>query len=706
MVGRRSSYFPLVCYVVGVGIFNCVAFFIGFFVFVQWMYFFTTAAIVGQILFCLLLGGLLSDYWLKGLVIGTSLLVCWALCLLLGTQWFGRIGLILTPDFFWYLFALPAIILGGSTPLLICRSAFGWKLIRANARSSQSRFSVEDLLLTTAAIASVLFMCRVPQIATERPPNIVLAFIAYGIAFSFVATLVILIPTAYIAFRYKVGRQRRLGYGLLFGVIYGAFLSLLIAPLIAPVGLTALAYAFAVPLGLFVALLLGLKALRMSGYELASRARKAELSSTEVDEQAIPVSKRTQRRWALGVLAFAAISSLSLMTLDTFKLRFERELFELNQTLQKRGDSMDVLGRMIVELKLSPSTTDETLEDLQGFQDVQTLSLANTQITDAGLKSLSKFPRLNSLDLSQTSISDAGLVELRKLKNLQHLSLAHTQVTVSKLTETKSLMNCMSLDVSGLKVTDDQLPLLARSNTRAEYRHLVLRDNLLTDSGLANYFKANPVWATLDLSGNPIDGSCIAELRNVSTLVLENIPLTDAIIQSAISPTGFFGPTKKMVLSGNQVTSVVLNSVGPGVELGESGITESQLRNCNVQGFTRLILKGKSFDGSCFSTWHPRVFELGLRGTGVTDETIRFLRNITGLQIIDLSDTEVTDACLPELRNVLYINLSGTKITYDGLRAASFARPQRIQIALGQFSVEEVRELKKSLPLVVGKSGD
>ena len=64
------------------------------------------------------------------------------------------------------------LLLGGSTPLLICRSAFGWKLIRANARSSQSRFSVEDLILTTAAIASVLFMCRVPQIATERPPNV------------------------------------------------------------------------------------------------------------------------------------------------------------------------------------------------------------------------------------------------------------------------------------------------------------------------------------------------------------------------------------------------------------------------------------------------------------------------------------------------------------------------------------------------------
>ncbi len=702
MVGRRGSYFPLVCYVVAVGLFNCIAFFIGFFVFVQWMYFFTTAAIVGQVLFCLLLGGLLSDYWLKGLVIGTSLLVCWALCLLLGTQWFGRIGLILPPDFFWYLFALPAIILGGSTPLLICRSAFGWKLIRANAQSNQSRFSVEDLLLTTAAIASVLFMCRVPQIATERPPNFVLAFIAYGIAFTFVVTLLILIPTAYIAFRYKLRRHRLLGHGLLFSMIYGGLLALLFAS----AGLTALAYALAIPLGLFLALLPGLKALRTSGYELALRAPKVELSSTEFDEQGIAVSKRTRRRWALGVLAFAAISSLSLTILDSVKLRSERELFELNQTLQKRGDSMDVLGRTVVELKLSPSTTDEMLKGLQGFQDVQTLSLANTQITDAGLKSLSQFPRLTSLDLSHTRVSDAGLVELRKLKYLQHLSLAHTQLTVPKLAETKSLMNCMSLDLSGLQITDDQLPLLARSNTRAEYRHLVLRDNLLTDSGLSNYFKAHPVWATLDLSGNPIDGSCIAELRNVSTLILENIPLTDAIIQSAISPTGFPGPTKKMVLSGNQVTIAVLSSIGPGVELGEPGITETQLMNCNVQAFTRLMLKGKSFDGSCFSNWHPRVFELGLRGTGVTDETIRFLRNITGLQIINLSDTEVTDACLPELRNVLYINLSGTKITYDGLRAASFARPQRIQIALGQFSVEEVRELKKSLPLVVGKSGD
>ncbi len=41
---------------------------------------------------------------------------------------------------------------------------------------------------------------------------------------------------------------------------------------------------------------------------------------------------------------------------------------------------MDVLGRTIVELKLSPTTTDESLANLEGFQDVQTLSLANTQV--------------------------------------------------------------------------------------------------------------------------------------------------------------------------------------------------------------------------------------------------------------------------------------------------------------------------------------
>ncbi len=79
------------------------------------MYFFTTAAIVGQILFCLLLGGLLSDYWVK------------------------------------------------------------------------------------------------------------------GIAFFFVATLLILVPTAHIAFRYKVRQQRWMGYGLLFSIIDRGLLPLMLA---------------------------------------------------------------------------------------------------------------------------------------------------------------------------------------------------------------------------------------------------------------------------------------------------------------------------------------------------------------------------------------------------------------------------------------------------------------------------------------------
>ena len=669
MIGRRNSNFPIVCYVIAIGIFNCLAFSIGFLVFVQWSIVFIQGAILGQVLFGLLLGGLLSDYWLKGLVLGTSLLACWALCLLVGSG--NRLSL--TLDSCWYLFALPVMILGGSTPLLICRSAFGWKLVRSNTPLGQRRFSVEDLMLTTAAIASVLFLSRVPQIAIEARSITMLTAIASGIAFFFSATLLILVPTVHITFRSKSGRQRWLGYGLLFSLIFGGLLALLFAT----AGPSEWAYALALPLGLFIPLLSGLMALRMSGYELASRAARTESSTFELDEQAAIASKRIKRRWAFGVLAFAAISSLSLMVLDTFKLRSERELFEQNQKLQKRGDSIDVSGRTIVELKLSPTTTDESLAELQGFQDVRTLSLANTQVTDAGLKSLLKFPRLTSLDLSYTNISDAGLVELRNLKNIQHLSLAYTRVTVPKLAANASVMNCMSLDLSGLKITDDQLPLLARGNTRFEYRSLVLRDNLLSDGGLANYFKVHPVLGTLDLSGNPIDGSCIAELRNVATLVLENIPLTDAIVTAAISPTGFPGPTKKIVLSGNQVTIAILNLVGPGLELGEPGITEAQLMHCSVPGFTRLSLKGKSFDGSCFSSWHPSVFELDLQGTGVTDETLRFLRNITGLNIINLSDTGVTDACLPELRDVLYINLSGTKISYEGLRSASFTRDRK-----------------------------
>ncbi len=705
---RKRTLLPFVLFVIGTGLLDVAIFGLllnswGWMAFLQWAIFFMQASLMGQMLFAILLGGLLGKYWLKGIVLGSLLVMCWIGCTLIGIfmnqggfSVFGNQGA------HWFVFAIPALVLGGATPLLVVRYLFGWQLSKEPTDGmSRRNFGIEELFLITTALASILFLCRVPQIAMEIPTATLFLPIAIYVGVLALCGLLVTLPTLYVSFRIKNRWRRWLGYAGIMAVWYVviAILSFWFG------GMAGLGYTIVFVVGIILILLVGLKSLRMSGYDLAHNTAQIDSPSDEEKERSWAMERRLHRRWTLGVFGFSALASLSLTAFINSNTSEDIANYEFQKSMQEQGGSIDVNGRKVVELKFGPDTTDQSLQDFRSLSDVHTISLAYTQVSDEGLKFLSRFPRLLSLDLSHTKISDAGLIELQRLRPLSHLSLAYTQVTLPRLANAKSLMDCSSLNLSGLHITDEQLPPISQHRSNQWSRSLLLRDNQLTDTGLKELFaKWGGVCDTLDLSGNPLDGSCLSELRNVQVLILEDVPLTDVDLDAVISTTGkFSGPTTKIVLSETKLTEAILGSVGPGIELGDGGITEDRLALCTVQGLTLLKLKGKSFTGRCFETWHPRISHLDLQGSSVTDATMKFLSNITGLGQVNLADTEITDVALPYLSKCMFLNLSNTRITFDGLLRASFQNTQTIQVALGQFSVEEVRALKRKLPVVVGK---
>ena len=81
---------------------------------------------------------------------------------------------------------------------------------------------------------------------------------------------------------------------------------------------------------------------------------------------------------------------------------------------------------------------------------IDSLELADTQITDAGLKDLVKLQKLNFLVLTNTQITDAGLEELAKMKQLEWLEMYDTQITEAGAAEfKKALPNCSILAPNG-----------------------------------------------------------------------------------------------------------------------------------------------------------------------------------------------------------------------------------------------------------------
>jgi hypothetical protein len=73
--------------------------------------------------------------------------------------------------------------------------------------------------------------------------------------------------------------------------------------------------------------------------------------------------------------------------------------------------------------------TDEDLQLLANFPELQSLDLSYTPITDAGLAYVGILTQLRALNLEQTKIGDHGLAHLRGLKNLIQLTLSKTDVS-------------------------------------------------------------------------------------------------------------------------------------------------------------------------------------------------------------------------------------------------------------------------------------
>ena len=101
--------------------------------------------------------------------------------------------------------------------------------------------------------------------------------------------------------------------------------------------------------------------------------------------------------------------------------------------------------------------------------------------------------------------------------------------------------------------------------------------------------------------------------------------------------------------------------------------------------------------------WKPNLSSLDMSHSGVTDETIANIVQLRGLGgHLDLSDTEVTDACLPLLAktNVYFISLCDTKVTSEGLAKINWGF-RRIGISPAQFTEAELKPLLKRVDILI-----
>jgi internalin A len=237
-------------------------------------------------------------------------------------------------------------------------------------------------------------------------------------------------------------------------------------------------------------------------------------------------------------------------------------------------------------------------------------------LTDSDIGELAKLPALTKLDLSETRITDRGLLDLKTAPNLTEINLYYAELISDQgIAVVKSLPHLKRLNLRGTKITDSTLQLL---NHLTSLESLDIGFAQVTDSGIAQL--ALPKLKELSIGGNKLTDAGLQALRQLPSLT-------------------------SLDLSGAQRTDSGLWSVS----LTESGLdaiaTLKDLRQLRLNGETISVrglerLKGLS-----------RLERLDLQGcTRVTDDALPLLEAFSGLRVVDVTASAMTEKSVTALR--------------------------------------------------------
>ena len=705
---------------------------------------FAIGVCLGQACFISLLGGLCGRCWLKGITIATLLMMVGYVLIFVGLFMVRSVSISFEPSNpIWAAFLLPMFSVYLSAPILLGRQWMGWRLTRLPTETPRAPFGIEELFLITAALASLLSLSRLPQVAWEVSGVDVFRGCAMFGGFFCLASALVVVPSIYIVFR-------NTGHRLLWLRIFAFYSIAILFGVIVVSAITEFAtvgnsqsnwkLGFIIAITASTIATLGIVALLASGFRIARYVQNSEMDALTETEANRALDRALHRRWVLALFLIAICSNMGVSYMVYLRQTTDESHLKVFNRLLSDGGSIALKGRNIIELKLGTSATDASIKDRNMFElnsrysaageslyeyrqmsQIESLGLSETKVTDAVLPKLRQFKRLKSIDLSHTQITDDGFRELQKFNNLEHLSLAGSRVTMAGL---KNFFNAIkknwrlkSIDLSDLNMDDHSLDQL-KTEGQLVFSHLsslALRNNKITDEGVKTLLERYGSFdEKLDLTGNPIDGTGFDEIGSLTINTFRELILD----KTRINDTSFGLVLPKLTINGwlsireTDLTDAILPifATSPsisGIKLGDGQITEDGLVKHQPQNFQRLSLNSKQFTGRCFDKWKSSIEYLDMSGSGIHDDTIRFLANLPNLRFLRLSDTDITDASLRQLAtfegSIDYLDVSNTQITARGLRESGLPRHQAIHLALNQFTLEEIQMLKSVLTILVGE---
>lgn len=414
-----------------------------------------------------------------------------------------------------------------------------------------------------------------------------------------------------------------------------------------------------------------LRSLSLGGTDLGAAGLKELTALKELQFLGISKTPTTDA----GMDSVAQLSNLqSLGLVDTKvtdaglkKLAGLKRLQTLTLDAHRISDSTLVLLRengLLHALTIYPSYLPGASRPSK-LEEVLSFDLSGTQVTGAGLRELAGLKSLNVLRLAETRVTDAGLKEVAALSELQWLVLARTDVTDDGLKHLAGLQKLRILDLSYTNCTPAAIKGFQKSLPNCQVH---------SNGAGPGQPKALPpdvvaAWREAGAEVGWLRPDPIAQM-DVFIPVAANWPNGMAPTQPGDVPAFRFPPGQELRLA-----KLPPSSTAFGLDLGfNPRITDNEVKQlAGLVGLQRLKLASTGVTGVSLSALKEikELRAIDLSFCQVNDEGMKSLASLKQLQIVTIVSTKVTDEGLKELaglRELQHLNLQGLRISENGLK--------------------------------------
>lgn len=297
------------------------------------------------------------------------------------------------------------------------------------------------------------------------------------------------------------------------------------------------------------------------------------------------------------------------------------------------------------------------------------VDLVGTWITDEDLARIGALPYLRKIDLSHTKVSDLGLAHLQPLKNVVSLNCFYcSYITDGGVAFLKDWVNLEYLNVRGSEVTSRVFEHLARMKN---LRTLDVGFSRVNDDGFDALASLEHL-EELHIGGDKMTGLALPSLRLLPSLKRLDVNgsqrtdsgrwglmLTDANVESI----GALTQLESLNIGGASVSDVGMKAIASLASLKSLDLSRMDITAQGLEPVTKMTKLER------LNLWQC---------ARIDDKAVQHLLKMTGLEILDLGDTNVTDKLLNDLAGMKSLKLllvGGTKITPGRVEQFRKARP-------------------------------